>query len=346
MPLMPLVGGAVVFFLLRPTPPPVPPPPTKVEVLRPAVAQALVEAALFEKGISRQRISISPGRLKVSLPNGVGPAEVISFLRGRLAAVDARIKLSVRTAEQGTWVEVWSGGSKSLTLFLYRPRVQPPQISVVVDDLGLDLKAADAIMEAGEPLTLSLLPFRPHTREVAERAHRRGFEVMIHLPMEPRGYPLRDPGKGALLVSMEREEIRRTVRKLLQDVPYARGANNHMGSRFMEDPEKVAVVMEELRKRGLFFLDSLTTPHSQGLSLAQKMGLAAIGRDVFLDNDQDEEAFLKQWRVLLRRARRRGRAVGICHPYPSTIRALREALHTLDGVELVPLSWIVKGTTG
>ncbi|RLA80522.1 MAG: hypothetical protein DRG33_02210 [Deltaproteobacteria bacterium] len=74
--------------------------------------------------------------------------------------------------------------------------------------------------------------------------------------------------------------------------------------------------------------------------------MAAIGRDVFLDNDQDEEAFLKQWRVLLRRARRRGRAVGICHPYPSTIRALREALHTLDGVELVPLSWIVKGTTG
>ncbi len=346
MPFMPLVGGAVVFFLLRPTPPPAPPLPTKVEMLRPAVAQALVEAALFEKGISRQRISISPGRLKVSLPNGVGPAEVISFLRGRLAEVDARIKLSVRTAEQGTWVEVWSGGRKSLTLFLYRPRVQPPQISVVVDDLGLDLKAAEAIMEAGEPLTLSLLPFRPHTREVAERAHRRGFEVMIHLPMEPRGYPLRDPGKGALLVSMEKEEIRRTVRKLLQDVPYARGANNHMGSRFMEDPEKVAVVMEELRKRGLFFLDSLTTPHSQGLSLAQKMGLAAIGRDVFLDNDQDEEAFLKQWRVLLRRARRRGRAVGICHPYPSTIRALREALHTLDGVELVPLSWIVKGTTG
>lgn len=335
-----LVGaGAIYLLLCRPSPPK--PAPVK-EVPRRDVVRALVEAALFEENIPRQRITLLPDGLKVSLPEGMAAGELIPSLEEKLVRADRRLRVQRRKGKEGVWAEVWGPEGRIVTVLFYHPRVQPAQVSIVVDDLGGNLEEAEAFMELGKPLTLSLLPLQLHTREIAQLAHRRGFEVMVHLPMEPRGYPLRDPGKGALLVSMGAQELRRALDRLLSDVPYAVGVNNHMGSRFMEHPEGVRVVLEALKGKGLFFLDSLTTPRSQGFALARRMGVKAAKRDVFLDNEPKEEVFMRQWRLLLLRAKERGMAVGICHPHPTTLSALLKGLEELGGTELVPLSWIIR----
>jgi len=217
-------------------------------------------------------------------------------------------------------------------------------VAIVVDDLGLDRKAARALLALDAPLTFSVLPGRPFSQEIAEKTHARGREIMLHLPMEPRGYPLKDPGTGALFVSMTDDEIAKQVDENLNAVPYAAGVNNHMGSRFMEHEGKVRVMMELLKARNLFFLDSLTTQQSAGEKVARRCAVRLVKRDVFLDNESDVKDVKHQIDKLIRVAKANGSAVGICHPYPATIKALQEKLPEImaDGrLELVSASQII-----
>jgi polysaccharide deacetylase 2 family uncharacterized protein YibQ len=204
------------------------------------------------------------------------------------------------------------------------PPPPAPRIALIVDDLGNRYASVRPLLDLDIPLTLAVFPKRPFSRTLAEEGHARGFEVMLHLPMEPWGYPEKNPGAGALLVDMNEADLKRTLLEDLQDIPQARGVNNHMGSRFTEQSLEMAEVMDILSKRGLFFVDSLTTPRSRGYQAAEEKGVPAYRRDVFLDVVQDKQAIRRQFRKLMRLAEKRGYAVGICHPYPETLALLNE----------------------
>ncbi|MCJ7547914.1 MAG: divergent polysaccharide deacetylase family protein, partial [Deltaproteobacteria bacterium] len=232
-------------------------------------------------------------------------------------------------------------------LILHPPRIKPPPIrpprprlAIVVDDLGTDKRVAEELLRLDAPITFSILPFQPHSRRIAQKAHAQGKEVILHLPLEPRGFPLKDPGKGALFVAMSERELLRQLRKDLDAVPFIVGVNNHMGSRFMEHGVSVRLVLGELKKRGLFFLDSRTTAKTQGYQIARELALLAGERDLFLDNENDVQDIRAQLEGLIRLARDHGRAIGICHPYPSTITALKGMITKIKaaGIRIVPLS--------
>jgi len=133
------------------------------------------------------------------------------------------------------------------------------------------------------------------------------------------------------------------LREDLEAVPYIKGVDNHMGSRFMEHGDKVRLVLRELKKRDLFFLDSLTTPKSKGYQIAQELAMRAGKRDLFLDNETAVKDIKVQLERLKQIAQTRGKAIGICHPYPSTIAALKEMVPKFqaEGMEIVPLSQIL-----
>jgi uncharacterized protein len=223
-----------------------------------------------------------------------------------------------------------------------RPAVMPrakPRLAIIMDDLGRDLVGARTLLAIDLPVTFAILPGETHAMRVAQLAHQQGREVLIHLPMEPRGYPVVDPGDDALLVEQSPEELRRRFQRYLQQVPHATGANNHMGSRFTEHAEGLATVFAEMKMSGLFFVDSLTSSQSVALASARQSGLRAVGRDLFLDNVQDVERIIAEIRRLVAMAEKRGQAVGICHPYPQTMEALRRAAPFLrERVEVVPVS--------
>jgi polysaccharide deacetylase 2 family uncharacterized protein YibQ len=130
----------------------------------------------------------------------------------------------------------------------------------------------------------------------------------------------------------------------MRDIPKAIGANNHMGSEFTEHEDKMRLVLGTLKARGLFFIDSVTSPASTGLRLAHEMGIRSGRRDVFLDNEQNETYIRGQLEQAVRLARKRGAGIAICHPHSATIKTLAALLPGLEkrGITLVPASRLVR----
>jgi uncharacterized protein len=220
-----------------------------------------------------------------------------------------------------------------------------PKVAIIVDDIGMSRGPVDKLLELPAPVTLAVLPGLPYSRYAAEAANKKGWDVMLHLPMEPMessGYMGPDAGEDTLLVGLPKEAIVAKLNKNLSSVPYIKGVNNHMGSKFMENQELVEVVLEEIKRRGLFFVDSQTSAGSVGYKTALSLGMKTGKRDVFLDNSKDPEYVKSQIEKLIERARKNGYAIGICHPYPSTIQVLTEMMPEIgERVELVPASSVM-----
>ncbi len=228
------------------------------------------------------------------------------------------------------------------------PAEDRPKVAIVIDDLGYNRSAAThQLISMGVPVTISILPHTPYTAEIANAANLAGKEVLAHIPMEPRDYPEVNAGEGVLLTSQTHSEIRELARSALEDVPHAVGANNHMGSAFTMDRARMRVVMETLRSENVFFLDSMTTPESVGLSEASRAGVPAVRNRMFIDSTLDEHGTTdveSKLQDLAAIARRRGSAVGIGHPRKDTISALARLLPRMEeqGIELVFVSELVE----
>jgi polysaccharide deacetylase 2 family uncharacterized protein YibQ len=216
------------------------------------------------------------------------------------------------------------------------PKRRMPKVAIIIDDLGYDRRLARAFAELDIPISMSVLPMAPRTKDVAGIAKNHDRELLLHIPMEPKGFPELNPGPGALLLEMDKAEILDLVKKHLNEVPDARGVNNHMGSLFTENSEKMALFLEELKERNLFFIDSRTSGGSVGYRLAREMGVRSARRNVFLDNEPSKNAIDIQMERLLGIARHRGSAIGIAHPFPGTLKALETETERLKKeVELV-----------
>jgi polysaccharide deacetylase 2 family uncharacterized protein YibQ len=194
--------------------------------------------------------------------------------------------------------------------------------AIIIDDVGHSRSAAALFLENDLPIALSFLPGRPHTQELAEEAFGRGKTILLHLPMEPEGYPGIDPGHGAVLVAQKPREINKILKENFEEVPHAVGLNNHMGSKATSDERIMSHVLEFAKERDLIFVDSRTTPETVGYQTALNMGIPALERDVFLDNRRDPISIEEKAVELLDLADSRGWAIGIGHPYPETARAL------------------------
>ena len=218
-----------------------------------------------------------------------------------------------------------------------------PKVAIVIDDLGYDGKLAKRFLTIEGPLSFSVLPHGTFSKSIARRIHDAGQELLLHLPMEPAGYPEVNPGVGALLVGMTDVELVQTLRKNLDALPYVKGVNNHMGSKFCENDRKLRPVMLELNTRGLFFLDSRTTSKTKAYKVAQELHVPSAERNIFLDNIQNPRAIRAQLNRLTELARLKGGAIGIAHPHEVTLEVLRREIPKLPGkgVELVPVSQLV-----
>lgn len=215
------------------------------------------------------------------------------------------------------------------------------QIAVIIDDIGYDLRIVEELAALPAPIAFAVLPRAPHATEAARLLHAAGKEILLHLPMEPHSYPAESPGAGALMIGMDAEEIRERIREDLAAVPFASGVNNHMGSRFMEDGARLAIVMEELRKRGLFFVDSKTTADSRGMASAGRAGVRFAARDLFIDHARGYAAARESLTGPYRTGRGNGAPVlMIGHPHAHTVKAIRDALPVWqrDGVQVIPVS--------
>ena len=218
------------------------------------------------------------------------------------------------------------------------------KVAIIIDDLGYNNGNAEELLKIDAPLTFSIFPHGPYSKSLAQKAHTMGRDVMLHLPMEPYEYPQKNPGNGALLLDMDNEKLLKKLEANIRSVPFIKGVNNHMGSKFTEDKQKMRVILNELEKRDLFFLDSRTSKNTVGYSIAKEMGIKVAERNIFLDNDQDLKSINAQIYKLAKLSLKIGSAIGIGHPHPATIKALEQMIPELKakGIEVVPVSQLVK----
>ena len=240
-----------------------------------------------------------------------------------------------------------SEGNRIVCVWRLRRVARLYRAAIVIDDLGQDLKPTSELLEIPYPLTFSILPNLPASRETAVAANRAGREVMLHLPMEPLAAQV-SPGEGAIRVGMRGPEVDRLIESDLASVPYVAGVNNHMGSRATSDPPLMAAVMKELASRRLYFIDSRTTASTVALDAARRAGIPAFYRSVFLDDTENLEYTLGQLQRFRAAVEQRGGALAIGHPHSTTIAALKEFLPQLerDDIEVVPASRLAGGPEG
>jgi len=224
--------------------------------------------------------------------------------------------------------------------------VKPParaRLAIIIDDMGPDIRKLKELLEVGGDLTVAVMPDMRDSARIASLASSKGLDVIVHMPMEPKEAGEHDPGDGALLVAMTPEEIRARVEEGMKTVPGAIGINNHMGSKFTESSGGMREVLKVVKKNEMLFVDSRTTANSVAGRMARELGVPSADRNVFLDNTRDVEYIKRQLNEAVRHAKKNGRAVAIGHPYPETIRALKEAVPALasEGVEVVGVSEVV-----
>jgi polysaccharide deacetylase 2 family uncharacterized protein YibQ len=218
-----------------------------------------------------------------------------------------------------------------------------PRLAIILDDLGSDRGAVEAVFALHEPLTVSVLPFHAHSTEIAEEAKSRGYEVMLHLPMQPVGNE--KPEAQQLYEGMSESDLTHVLDGMLKSVPTATGVNNHEGSLATTDEKLMMELMVLLKQRGLLFIDSRTTAATVAFESAEKAGVRCGFRNVpFLDDVQDVTAIKKQLELALSGAKEKGSAIAIGHPHAETLEALKEMLPRAEeqGVHLVFVSEVVR----
>jgi polysaccharide deacetylase 2 family uncharacterized protein YibQ len=222
-----------------------------------------------------------------------------------------------------------------------------PRVAIVIDDLGLDRARTERVIGLPAAVTLSFLAYSGDLPRLTDAARRNGHEMIVHVPMEPVNTKL-DMGPNGLMTAQPRDEVLRRLDWDLGRFDGYVGINNHMGSRFTGDTQAMGWVMDELKSRGLMFLDSRTIATSIGTKVAAAAGVPFAERDVFLDDDQSESAVEQRLKEVETIARKKGTAIAIGHPHDPTIDALIGWIANLPqkGIVLVPLTNVVKTRTG
>lgn len=200
-------------------------------------------------------------------------------------------------------------------------------IIIILDDLGY--RPSDvAAFSLPKEVTFSILPQTPLASEIAKRADKEGRAIMLHMPMQAQNG--KDMGPLGLTTDMFAGAITHNVRKAIKSLPNAVGLNNHMGSAFTGQHEAMEALLKEVKRQGLFFVDSRTTVLTKGEEIAERLGVPNASRQVFLDHKLDPTFLLKQFNQMKRIAKRDGHVVVIGHPHPATIDFLNTHLPSLE----------------
>ncbi|MBI5124249.1 MAG: divergent polysaccharide deacetylase family protein [Candidatus Omnitrophica bacterium] len=233
--------------------------------------------------------------------------------------------------------------AKKKALPAIQKKFSNPRVAIVIDDFGYNMNNVDGLLAVKKPVTFSILPHLPYSRRVADLAHSKGYEVILHQPIE--AIDKSAPAEAdTIKTSMNEEEVISILEKDMASVPGLRGVSNHQGSKGTEDKKLMAVIIGELKKKKLYYFDSLVTYRSVCRDVAKSLGVPYAKRDMFLDNSTAPEYIEKQVLGLRRFAFRKGSAIAVCHDRKNTIAVLARMMPELadEGMVFVSLSEMVK----
>lgn len=371
-----LVGAAVLFLIVRDyqnRPDPIEPPPSPiVRAVAPPIPldaslgvwadslfvradSVLAELGLWPGLISKERrIGLGGGvvgdQISVRVPGDLPLGSVNLALTQLVRASGGKVLRANEVKGPGRVDILYGRDSVATTLFVLKEatRLQRAKgdIAIVLDDFGqMSRRLIGRFCALPQPLTLAVLPNEGPVGSIVEQARARGHQILVHLPMEPDGYPQNNPGEAAIFTHQDSATIHQLVQRSLAKLPAAVGLNNHMGSAATADRRVMAAVLGAMQNTGrsLLFLDSFTSPASVAFELAQQMKIPAGRRDIFIDAVADQAAVESKLWELAELAAKQGKAIGIGHDREQTLWALEAVLPRLEsrGYRFVHVSAMV-----
>lgn len=219
------------------------------------------------------------------------------------------------------------------------PAIEPKnKVALIMDDMGYSLDAIYDILSLQEPITVAIIPFSPLGEQTAQIAHQNGLEILLHLPLESiNNTEANNSIEGIISTDMGEQEIIMLVERNLDQVPYISGVNNHMGSKVTPNESLMHTILQQIKQRDLFFVDSRTTGKSVAYDVAIQLEIPTAQRHVFLDSELDEDYIREKLIELFTLAQKRGEAVGICHPLPETLKVLKESFRLAKEYGVTPV---------
>jgi polysaccharide deacetylase 2 family uncharacterized protein YibQ len=203
------------------------------------------------------------------------------------------------------------------------------ELNIIIDDFGYrNDKVSDGFLSLGANLTFAVIPGHKYSRSFAKKAFKKGYEVIVHMPMESH---VSSSGEEDFILNtdMTSSEIESRMEKVINHLPQAVGMNNHQGSKATENKRVMNVVGSVLKKYGKYFVDSRTTPESIAESMMMSLGVHTTHRDVVLDNEADSYLINKQLDQLISTAQHKGSAIGVGHARPMTLQVLQKRIPEL-----------------
>lgn len=218
-----------------------------------------------------------------------------------------------------------------------------PKVAIVLDDFGNNKNNLGVLFSMHQPVTLSILPDLKYSTEIARASRSRGYEVILHLPLEPHNANIKEED-DTIKSGMSEAQIYARLKKEIAGIPGLTGVSNHMGSKATEDKALMTTILKYLKAHSLYFSDSMTSQKSVCREVAREIGIPYARRDVFLDNSEEIPSIEKQMLVLRRLAFRKGRAMAIGHDKKNTVAVLARMMPEMakEGIEFVYLSEMVK----
>ncbi len=231
-----------------------------------------------------------------------------------------------------------------LTLSSFLVSANNPKVSIIIDDVGYRATDSNVLNLPGD-ITIAILPHTPYGKMIAKKGYSNNLDIMLHIPMEAENG--KSLGPGGLTSDMSQDTITHHLAAAFEEIPFAIGINNHMGSLLTQLEEPMTWVMSDLKKRNVIFVDSVTSSDSKAELIAKKHGIPTLHRHVFLDNKLNHEYISAQFAKLIRIARQNQIAVAIAHPHPETIDALKKLIPLLEqqNISLVSASKLLNHTS-
>lgn len=217
------------------------------------------------------------------------------------------------------------------------------RLAVIIDDCGYDVDLVQRLVNLRAPFSFAIIPYRDFSSDSLHVINGGGQVAMLHLPMEPMNASAMSEGKSTVLTSMDDKRIMQLTGELINSLPGISGVNNHQGSKATSDERTMRAVLKEIKRQGLFFVDSNTYAKSLGDKLAAGMGVPTGRNNIFLDNSTNEDEIIKKIWQAAAIADKYGSAIAICHARPHTVNAWEQVIDEVkaSGLKLVPVTEVL-----
>lgn len=269
--------------------------------------------------------------------------KIINIIGQELKKYDDKIAFQVNKDD----IVFYEAGDKISVPYLILTEDTKPKLVIVIDDIGNSIELGERVLNL-ENVTLSIIPQLKYSLYFAKKGREMKKDILVHVPMEPHSIDKYNNGETKFLTTeMSNEDIKKLSKFYLESIPNAIGANNHMGSKFTENVEKMKIFLEDIKERKMFFLDSRTSSNSIASDVAEQLRLKFFARDVFLDHELDEEIISQQLDKAIKIAKEKGYAIAIGHPHRETLNVLEKRFQEIKKeVSIVPISFLLKMKRG